>query len=48
MRKRYIVIACILLFGCKHASKETKEMIVSDTPFEGSEIIDVVIDKIPY
>lgn len=42
MRKGYVMIVCLLLFGCRHVSKET---VVSDTPFEGSEIIDVVIDN---
>ncbi|MDR0603462.1 MAG: 6-bladed beta-propeller [Bacteroidales bacterium] len=33
----YLIIACLLLFGCKQA----KDTIFSDTSFEGSEIIDI-------
>jgi hypothetical protein len=45
MKGNYVMIICLLLFGCKQASKEIKETTVSDKPCEGSEIIDVVIDK---
>lgn len=41
-RKVYVMIVCLLLFGCKHASKET---ILFDTPSEGSVVIDIDIDK---
>jgi hypothetical protein len=38
VRKSYLMIVCLLLFGCEHAPKET---VLPD----GSEIIDVVIDR---